>query len=395
MFILFNLTNKQQLFTVVSKRMNYEKGKELVKYVDGFCEIKKIEDNVSIFSYRYSKYENFMTNEWAKWMRGITFVFTDSNNYEMYPMLPKFFNVDENEDNQLTDLKKLKIKNVTEKRDGSLVMPIILNNTIRFKTMKSIKNEITSKCQLFYKDDSNYKSFIDDHINKYSILFEYTSPYNKIVLEYSKEELRLISMVDRNTFEIMDYDKVKGIANNYNIPLVASIEVDNIDDLLEMKSKRYNIEGWVITFENNKIVKLKTTWYASLHSGFSFINISKVRLHLTVKNILDNTIDDVIPLIEDEERKLYIINLKDKIEKHYEHLVSIIEKQYIDYGNYKNIKEYIVHIRSLDKDDDRKKYLSILLESIKNGKYRKNIKLYLLKKMNRNDKAKMYIESIL
>ena len=121
---------------------------------------------MSIFSYSVYNSKEFFSETQSKWMRGITFVHNEGKD-DIYPMLPKFFNVNENHTTQIKDLLDLEIESVTNKRDGSLVIPIKINNTVIFKTKNSFDNEHSKICNEIYKQNKNIHTFINDNIDIY------------------------------------------------------------------------------------------------------------------------------------------------------------------------------------------------------------------------------------
>ena len=108
----------------MKKIPDYIEAKKIVSESDGvFYETKHVVDgyDVSIFNYRLATYSNFSDLNGFE-LRGLTFVFNkDGSLFKRYLLVEKFFNVNENESTRLEDLKKLTIKSVYEKEDGSIV----------------------------------------------------------------------------------------------------------------------------------------------------------------------------------------------------------------------------------------------------------------------------------
>ena len=93
---------------------SYKKCVEICQLTDNttFYEQKFVIDgyDVSVFNYRYATYEDFLKFD-AFELRGLTFVFNhDGTLFRQYPLLEKFFNLNENESTIYEKVKDTKIK---------------------------------------------------------------------------------------------------------------------------------------------------------------------------------------------------------------------------------------------------------------------------------------------
>ena len=94
----------------------------------------------------------------------------------------------------------------------------------------------------------------------------------------------------------------------------------DLDDLLARKEiDQSNIEGWIITFEDGMMAKVKTERYMSLHG---LIGPDAFRENLLVKTILDNNIDDVIVALVPGEKRDKIEKLTINVQHKFNHLVK-------------------------------------------------------------------------
>ena len=132
-------------------------------------------------------------------MRGATFVFNkDGTLYKRFLMLPKFFNLNQVENTLYNAVKDKEIVGVAEKADGSLIAVMQLPNGSLFpKTIGSFDNEQTAAANKILADNKDLRDFIEGALKiGYTPLFEYVSWDNRIVLKYSKPELRFIGVRD-------------------------------------------------------------------------------------------------------------------------------------------------------------------------------------------------------
>lgn len=199
-------------------------------------------------------------------------------------------------------LKDLEVVRVANKDDGSCIRFLILNGELVAKTKFSLEAEQTAMAMEVVNSDANLKAFILKTLELgLAALFEIVSPFNKVVLSYSETSLKLLQLRDEFTGEYLDI---------YNHPLVAEYGVvtadreplHSLDELLKMSEEIENKEGWVVTFSNGKMAKIKTVHYMMLH-GMLTDGLKENKL---VDKILNEEIDDVLaflPVDAVEERE--------------------------------------------------------------------------------------------
>lgn len=273
---------------------------EINQYLDAaFYEAKFVVDgyNVSIFNYRLASYKDFSDNlAWE--MRGLVYVFDNDGTYKTYRLLHKFFNLNQVEETQYSTVKDRKVKSVYSKEDGSVGSFIKLpNGKVIAKSKMSFESDQALGMMSIYQSNQEIKDFINWSLdNDLVAVFEYVAPHNRIVLRYTKEELILLRLRDNRTGEYLnleDYkDKIGSIrtAMKYNYTL---------DELVEMCKSVEDIEGWVVDLDG-LFVKMKTTWYFSLHG---LLTDDLYRENRLIAYILDEQIDDVMAQIPEEDKE--------------------------------------------------------------------------------------------
>jgi RNA ligase len=111
----------------------------------------------------------------------------------------KFFNISEREETQphLIDLSRL--HTIMDKRDGSMLHPMVMpDGKIRWMTKMGL-SDVAIQAEKFIQHHPKYENFAMWCINNdMTPIFEYTSPNNRIVIQYEKEELILLAV--RNNF---------------------------------------------------------------------------------------------------------------------------------------------------------------------------------------------------
>jgi T4 RnlA family RNA ligase len=224
------------------------------------------------------------------------------------------------------DVKDLDIVRVANKDDGSAIRFLILNGELVAKTKFSLESEQTEIAMTVVNADDNLKAFILKTLELgLAALFEIVSPHNKIVLSYNYTTLKLLQLRDEETGEYLDI-YAHPLVEEYDVLTAIKEPLYTLDELLELKETVEEKEGWVITFANGKMAKVKTDWYMSLHS----LMTDGLKEHKIIARIVDETIDDVIAQIPEEntEERAFVDDITLVITKHINHITSDAEKKF-------------------------------------------------------------------
>lgn len=361
-----NITNTTEVFYVSKRNVN------------GF--------DVEMYDYRLASYTDFFPeNEKNRTeMRGLTFIFNkEKNKWERHIAMNKFFNVNQTTQWEYDDLKNKKIVALADKRDGSLILPVILpNGDVVMKTKMSFESPQADGAYEIYKNNQNYKDFIDYcEKNNIQTIWEYTSFDNQIVLSYSNKELFLLQARYKNTGEYICSDRLLTLSKKYNIPITEQYNIPLIKKIISfytkedietfLVDKKFNTlkdmisildknilsevdtfyyenkkghielldflllsrnyiekeEGVVITFEDGQMAKIKHMKYLQLHG----LTTEATRENLLIETILNDHIDDVIAQLQNGDKKDFILDITKKVTKKFNH--SVVEIKNI-------IKEY-------------------------------------------------------
>jgi RNA ligase len=291
---------------------------------------------------------------------------TDINGKIIARPFKKFFNWDEYKHTPTAEFE------VYEKLDGSLGILFNYDNNWIFATRGSFTSEQAIKgFALLQKYDYN-------SLNKnLTYLFEIIYPENRIVCEYSYEDIVLLGIIDTDTgYEINLYDE--NIDNHYK-NLVQTIgfkiakKYDGIKDYTELKSIiGNNQEGFVVKFSNGDRIKIK---------GDEYIRLHKLMTNISTRNIwkILSENGNILEILNNVPDEFY-----DKIKKYSNDLLSefgILETYYLTV--FKNIKEVLD--KEINISDERKyratfskyakkyEYPSILYKMLDNKNYKQLI----------------------
>jgi T4 RnlA family RNA ligase len=298
--------------TEVSRIPSYEECLEMCSRPDAtFYESKMIVDgyNVSVFNYRLAQWKDFVNpiedkpHVKAHEMRGLTFIFNkDGSLFKRYVLLEKFFNLNQVPDSMYSIVKDYKIRYVNNKEDGSIASFVKLpNGKVLGKSKMGFDNDQANGINKIYKTNEDVRNFVNWSLdNDIVAIFEYVAPHNRIVLRYSKEELILLRLRDNRTGRHIDIkehlDKIGSIK-------IAPFEDDHtLDGLVDLSKTEVDKEGWIVQFDNDDMVKIKTQWYIDRHG---LLTEDLYREHIIIGYILDDKIDDILGQVPEEEKEAH------------------------------------------------------------------------------------------
>lgn len=337
---------------------------------------------ISIFNYRLAQWSDFdqplkdKPYLKAHEMRGITFVFNkDGSLYKRFVLLEKFFNLNQVPDSMYSVVKDYKIRYVNNKEDGSIASFIELpNRKIVGKSKMGFNNEQSEGINRVYKTNPDVKQFVDWCIKSDIVpIFEYVAPHNRIVLRYGKEELILLRLRDNKTGKHIDIkehlDKVGSIK-------IAPFEDDKtLDDLIELSKTEADKEGWIVQFDNDKMVKIKTQWYIDRHG---LLTDDLYRENIIIGYILDDKIDDILGQVPEDEKEAH-----ERINK----IISIVKKE-LDEKESEILDAYNAFVKS---GMTRKEYAINYRKGNENFAFVMNLaKADEMRKMSKEEIAKNY-----
>jgi T4 RnlA family RNA ligase len=302
-----------------------------------FYESKHKEDgfDISIFNYRLSTFQNFENpvpdrpDIKGYEMRGITFVWNqDGSLYKRYLLLDKFFNLEQTPCSMYSVVKDYKIKNIYNKEDGSIASFVRLpNGKVLGRSKTSFQSDQAIEIQKIYEKDGQIKQFVDFCMDEDIVpIFEFVSPQNRIVVPYANTELILLRMRDNKTGEYLNINdfshKLDGIS------VAASDEGKTLEDLISLKNVIEGKEGWIIQFENGKMIKLKSQWYIDRHRLFTEdLN----RENTLISLIVDETIDDVLAQLEEPTKKAEIEKTIEIVNKEISRMAHLVDELMVNY----------------------------------------------------------------
>ncbi len=208
----------------------------------------------------------------------------------------KFFNIGEKEETQPHLIDFSRDHTIMEKRDGSMLHPMQVDGHIRWMTKMGITS-VAEQAEEFISANVKYLDFASWCIeNELTPIFEWTSPNNKIVIEYPEDSLTLLAVRHTITGEYMktsDSVLLQKI-QEFNIPVVeVHSSFESAKALLEYTKPLRGVEGFVVDFDGHK-VKVKADHYVMLHKTKDMIRSERNIADI----IINEQLDDVLPLLD-------------------------------------------------------------------------------------------------
>jgi hypothetical protein len=124
-----------------------------------------------------------------------------------------------------------------------------------------------------------FKAFLDSAQNTQSFIFEWTTPTNRIVLDYGNEpDMAIIGMIYHDDYSMVSQAALDGLAQGMNLRRPKTYSYDSIEDMKNAVSEMRDKEGICLYYNNEQdILKIKSAHYLFLHRAKSEISsIDKV-----------------------------------------------------------------------------------------------------------------------
>jgi hypothetical protein len=181
---------------------------------------------------------------------------------------PKFFNWSEQPDLSPVP-NSLKHCTVVEKLDGSTLIVSKYNGQYILRTRGTVDASTMAngfELELF---KSTILSKLQDNNDtwNYSVLFEWLSPRNVIVLRYSDEPMwKLIGFIDHTDYSLAQQDMLDAMAKKYDLLRPEIYTFTDVTDMLQIVDKWQDREGVCLYSKNGQTIhKIKAAKYLLLH----------------------------------------------------------------------------------------------------------------------------------
>ena len=218
----------------------------------------------------------------------------------------KFFNIGERESTQPHLVDFSKPHRIMDKYDGSMIHPCVIDDEVVFITRMGRTDQAKAAEKLFLTPILKLALWASLRYGSTPI-FEYTGPKNRHIIKYAEPELTVLA--GRNTIEgtYLSREECAKWAGEVGLPIVPQILSVWTDTMAFLGFVRalQGKEGYVLWFDpahetdpTRMLLKCKGEDYVLKNKAKEAIQLEKNVLAL----ILQNGLDDVLPLLGEEER---------------------------------------------------------------------------------------------
>jgi RNA ligase len=274
-----------------------------------------------VFTYRLASYTDFLLPD-ALECRGHMFRLNGDSAELVSLPFEKFFNLNENP--MTMDLDLSRVEFVHDKRDGSLISTYANDEgRVCLKSKTALASDQALSAMGLMNRDWRLKHLLQNAVDaECTVIMEYTSPENRIVLPYQTDELRVLGARNNTNGEYVPYDELSDHFGDYMVEdytHMINYPADFIADIPNMKG----IEGFVVGLPSGQRIKIKTDEYLSLHRAKDSVNSNKRLFEVC----LNDASDDLRSLFHDDAYTLGRITEMEQIVGHaYNHMVSCVEQ---------------------------------------------------------------------
>lgn len=238
----------------------------------------------------------FEKHRWSEGERHLRSLLLDESFKVISSSLMKFHNYGEHpEIDQVVD-KAIQSGNAVfpVKMDGSLLIRSVINGKVYFRTRGSHTMGEDFEGPIMELIRTKYPNLLlPQHDARYSLLFEYTSPTNQIVVKYAEPCLTVLGAMDL-TAEPPEFVSspfvVSQLEKTYGTPAVQFHHLEgSLPEIMEEVRGWKGVEGIVIwaTLGNGKMVlcKVKSTEYMKIHTLKYQMSAERVKQFCWYRNI--------------------------------------------------------------------------------------------------------------
>jgi RNA ligase len=211
----------------------------------------------------------------------------------------KFFNVQEKPETQTDQLALDQDHWILEKLDGSMIHAVPTPQGFRLCTKMGI-TDVAAQAEVFVAARGNYQNMIQESFGLgVTAIFEWCSPQQRIVVNYSADRLVLTGVRELVTGQYWSYQRMADWAESHNVPVVArwTNTASQWTQLIDHTRQLQDAEGYVVRWHNGHMVKIKADHYVLMHRTKDQIRWEKDVVNLLVTE----SVDDVRPLLTEAD----------------------------------------------------------------------------------------------
>lgn len=179
-----------------------------------------------------------------------------------------------------------------EKVDGSCVIVSKYKGELIVRTRRSPVEMLPNGAEIELIKKKYPKAFNNALLNTegFSLLFEWVTPSNLIVLRYPESDLRLTNIVTHEDYSYWTQDGLDNVAKEIGVPRPKYFKFGSLEEMFENVTKIKGEEGVCVYYggddHSQHIRKVKSEWYNIIHA---------FRGEMSFKNIVDLYLESGMP----------------------------------------------------------------------------------------------------
>jgi hypothetical protein len=283
----------------------------------------------------------------------------NKNGYLVSAGFKKFFNWDE-EKELSKQPNNLIGTTAMEKLDGSLLICSYYEGKFIYRTRGTFDAyQFANSDEIdMFREKYNLDNILKIGCGEESsLLFEWTTPSNKIVIPYNEPDIRLVGSINHEDYYYATQKELDDIAKLMRLKRPKTYEFSSIENLLSVKDW-VGDEGVCLYYNNDQsIVKIKSLDYLKKHSFKSHLNWERlVDMYLEWRYSSKYETDEFFIYLEKlydfEIRKFVEENYKDRLLNCVSHFIDTVEDALIYYqvNGELDRKDYAIKLQSEFKD---------------------------------------------
>lgn len=284
----------------------------------------------------------------------------------------------------------------TEKMDGSLCIRFVYNNNVYFRTRETIFANIEFNGGKSFSErfieiaKEKYDILFDpDFMSDRSLLFEYVSPSNLIIVNYDYSDLIFLGFIRHDDLQNGTWGEISKIANDYSLNLVKTYDLPRDPKKILDEISNWKNEGIVVRFNDDQVfLKIKSSIYLSnfrLKYGLNYEALVEV--------ILTEKIESEYDMIDYFKKKGLNWETLSFVKTMYDKFLSLLQRknEAMDLA-LKILTDFKINkMPSINEKEVRKNFSLFLENEIKNKNDRSMIKSFAFQLYDNN---KQKIDSI-
>lgn len=181
---------------------------------------------------------------------------------------------------------------VVEKLDGSCLIVSKYKGELIIRTRRALAETMLNGDEIAYFKAKYPRAFENNWLNNgWTLIYEWLTPSNQIVLRYQEPEIRLTGAIAHDTYTYMGQEQLDRLAEWLGVARPKYFKYDSLEEMIQKITDLKGEEGVCVYFGNGqRIRKIKSDWYNSVHcfrNAMNLKNIVDLYFNMDVQNYQD------------------------------------------------------------------------------------------------------------